>query len=120
MLANPPPPPPQDARAAVVCVTAAAGGRRPLAFSGVLTAKRPGDAPPAGAFELPLRPGVEQCNNLLRSKVADWSLSVTTPGFTACHLPAPEFGYRVTYAAKSGARGLACAPISRTPIGTWK
>jgi hypothetical protein len=117
LVANPPPPPPQDARAAVVCVRAE--GRRPLFFSGKLVGKKPGSKFP-GDFELALRPGVDQCNNLLRSKVADWSLSVTTPGFTACKLPAPEFGYRVTYQAKAGARGLSCAPISRAPVGTWK
>jgi len=111
------PPPAQDARAAVVCVVAE--GRRPLFFAGKLVGKRPGSKFP-GEFELPLRPRMAQCNNLLRSKVADWSLSVTTPGFTACKLAAPQFGYRVTYSAKSGARGLACAQTAKTPIGTWK
>ncbi|MDB5454724.1 MAG: hypothetical protein JWP92_309 [Caulobacter sp.] len=109
--------PPSEARAAVVCVRAS--GPRALIFSGKLVGKRPGSQP-AGAFELPLRAKVEQCNNLLRSKVADWSLSVTTPGFTACHLPAPEFGYRVTYAAKATARGLSCTPAGRSAIGAWK
>jgi hypothetical protein len=33
---------------------------------------------------------------------------------------AAEFGYRVTYSAKASARGLACAPIAKSPIGTWK
>jgi len=47
-------------------------------------------------------------------------LSVTTPGFKACALPRPEFGYRVTYSAKATARGLACAPIAKSPIGSWK
>ena len=113
------PPPAQDARAAVVCVRAE--GRRPLEFSGKLVAKRPGYKPPAGTeFTLPLRPNVPQCNNLLRSKVADWSLSVTTSGFTPCKLAGPEFGYRVTYTAKAGARGLSCVPAGRAPIGTWK
>jgi len=118
LLANaPPPPPPQDARSAVVCVVAE--GRRPLNFSGQLIGKKPGSKFP-GAFDLPLRAKVEQCNNLLRSKVADWSLTVNTPGFTPCRLAAPAFGYRVTYSAKAGARGLACAQTARTPIGTWK
>jgi hypothetical protein len=114
------PPPAQvasDSRSAVVCVRAA--GPRPLFFTGKLVGKKPGSEPP-GDFELPLKVGVDQCNNLLRSKVADWTLSVTTPGFTACKLAAPEFGYRVTYSAKAGARGLACAPIAKSPIGTWK
>ena len=109
--------PPQDARSAVVCVVAE--GRCPLFFTGKLVGKKPGSKLP-GEFELPLKPRVAQCNNLLRSKVADWSLSVTTPGFTACKLAAPAFGYRVTYSAKSGARGLSCAQTARTPIGTWK
>ena len=109
--------PPQDARSAVVCVVAE--GRRPLFFTGKLVGKRPGSKFP-GDFELPLKPRVAQCNNLLRSKVADWSLSVTTPGFTACKLAAPAFGYRVTYSAKATARGLACAPIAKSPIGSWK
>jgi NADPH-dependent curcumin reductase CurA len=104
-------------RSAVVCVRAA--GPRPLFFNGKLVAKKPGSKPP-GDFELPLRANVDQCNNLLRSKVADWTLSVTTPGFTACKLAAPEFGYRVTYSAKAGARGLTCAQIAKSPIGTWK
>ena len=109
--------PAQDARAAVVCVRAI--GRRPLEFSGQLVGTRPGYRPPAVDFATPLGAG-EQCNTLLRSKVAEWSLSVTTSGFTACHLPPPEFGYRVSYAAKAGARGLSCAPTSRVAIGTWK
>jgi len=79
-----------EARAAVVCVRAAPGGRRDV------------------------------CNNLLRSKIATWSLEVTTSGFTPCVLPAPEFGQRVTYSAKAGARGLQCAQIAKSPIGTWK
>ena len=114
------PPPAQvapDARAAVVCVRAA--GPRPLFFNGKLVGKKPGAKFP-GDFELPLRANTDQCNNLLRSKVADWTLSVTTPGFKACALPAPVFGYRVTYSAKASARGLSCAQIAKTPIGTWK
>lgn len=114
------PPPPQvasDSRSAVVCVRAA--GPRPLFFTGKLVAKNPASKPP-GDFELPLKANVDQCNNLLRSKVADWNLSVTTPGFTACKLPAPEFGYRVTYSAKASARGLSCGQIAKTPIGAWK
>jgi hypothetical protein len=112
------PPPAQESRSAVVCVRAE--GRRPLEFSGKLIAKRPGYKPPPGTeFTVPLGPNV-QCNNLLRSKVADWSLSVTTSGFTPCRLAAPEFGYRVTYTAKAGARGLSCAQTARAPIGTWK
>ena len=90
------PPPAQvasDSRSAVVCVRAA--GPRPLFFTGKLAPKRPGAKPP-GDFELPLKANVDQCNNLLRSKVADWSLSVTTPGFKAC------------------------APIAKSPIGSWK
>lgn len=106
-----------ESRSAVVCVRAA--GPRPLFFTGKLVAKKPGSKPP-GDFELPLKVGADQCNNLLRSKVADWNLSVTTPGFTACRLAAPEFGYRVTYSAKAGARGLSCAQIAKSPIGTWK
>jgi hypothetical protein len=120
MLIAAAPPPAQvasDSRSAVVCVRAA--GPRPLFFTGKLVAKRPGSKPP-GDFELPLKANVDQCNNLLRSKVADWNLSVTTPGFKACYLPAPEFGYRVTYSAKATARGLACAPIAKSPVGTWK
>ena len=107
----------KDSRSAVVCVRAA--GPRPLFFNGKLTPKKPGSKPP-GDFETPLRANVDQCNNLLRSKVADWTLTVTTSGFKACALPAPEFGYRVTYSAKAGARGLSCAQIAKTPIGTWK
>ncbi len=122
MIAAPPPvsaaaPVDAGARSAVVCVRAA--GPRPLFFTGKLVGKKPGSKFP-GDFELPLKANVDQCNNLLRSKVADWSLSVTTPGFKACSLPAPEFGYRVTYSAKATARGLACAPIAKSPIGTWK
>lgn len=125
IVAPPPQPPAQhaaapaasDSRSAVVCVRAA--GPRPLFFTGKLTPKKAGSKPP-GDFELPLKANVDQCNNLLRSKVADWTLSVTTPGFTACYLPTPEFGYRVTYSAKATARGLACAPIAKSPIGTWK
>jgi hypothetical protein len=108
--------PPQDARAAVVCVRADPNGRRPLSFSGKLVGKRP----QPGEFKLPLKPGVDVCNNLLRSKIATWTLEVTTSGFTACSLPAPEFGQRVTYSAKAGARGLKCAQIAKSPIGTWK
>ncbi|MDI1366543.1 MAG: hypothetical protein PSX79_17095 [bacterium] len=113
ILADAPPAP--DARAAVVCVRAEPG-RRPLTFSGKLVGKRalPGD------FSLALRPGQDVCNNLLRSKIATWSLEVTTSGFTACTLPAPEFGYRVTYSAKASARGLICKPLTKVPIGTWK
>ena len=120
IAANPPAPPPAaEARAAVVCVSAV--GRRPLFFSGKLVGTKPGYKPPANtSFELPLQAAAPQCNNLLRSKVAQWSLSVTTPGFTPCALAAPEFGYRVTYAAKAGSKGLSCAQVSRTPIGTWK
>ena len=115
--APPPAQPAADNRSAMVCVRAL--GPRPLFFTGKLVAKRPGAKPP-GDFELPLKANVEQCNHLLRSKVADWSLSVTTPGFKACALPAPEFGYRTTFTAKATARGLSCAPAGRTPIGTWK
>ena len=128
IVAPPPQPPPAqhaaapaapgaDSRSAVVCVRAS--GPRPLFFSGKLVGKKPGATFP-GDFELPLKANVDQCNNLLRSKVADWSLQVTTPGFKACYLPAPEFGYRVTYSAKASARGLACAPIGKSLIGTWK
>lgn len=108
--------PAPDARSAVVCVRAEKGGRRPLTFSGQLVGKR---AQP-GAFKLPLTPGADVCNTLLRSKIATWSLEVTTSGFTACTLPAPEFGQRVTYSAKAGARGLVCKPLGKSPIGTWK
>ncbi|WP_425997074.1 hypothetical protein [Caulobacter sp. DWR1-3-2b1] len=108
--------PAPDARAAVVCVRAEKGGRRPLTFSGKLVGKRP----QPGEFKLPLTPGSDVCNNLLRSKIATWNLEVTTSGFTACALPAPEFGQRVTYSAKAGARGLKCAQIAKSPIGTWK
>ena len=109
------PKPAPDARAAVVCVRAEKGGRRPLNFSGQLVGKR---AMP-GAFKLPLTPGANVCNTLLRSKIATWSLEVTTSGFTPCTLPAPEFGYRVTYSAKAS-RGLQCAQIAKSPVGTWK
>lgn len=115
--APPPATVPADSRSAVVCVRAA--GPRPLFFSGKLVGKKPGAKFP-GEFELPLKANLDQCNTLLRSKVADWALSVTTPGFTACALPPPEFGYRVTYSAKATARGLACAPLAKSPIGTWK
>ena len=114
------PPPAQvasDSRSAVVCVRAT--GPRPLFFNGKLVSKRPGSTPP-GAFETPLKANVEQCQNLLRSKVADWALTVTTPGFTACPLPAPEFGYRLTYTAKVSARGVSCPQSARAPIGSWK
>ena len=108
--------PAAEARAAVVCVRAEKGGRRPLTFSGKLVGKRP----QPGEFKLPLTPGADVCNNLLRSKIATWNLEVTTSGFTACALPAPEFGQRVTYSAKVSARGLMCKPIAKSPIGTWK
>jgi len=108
--------PPQDARAAVVCVRAEPGGRRPLTFAGKLVGKRP----LPGDFKLPLKPGADVCQNLLRSKIATWTLEVTTSGFTACTLPAPEFGQRVTYSAKVSARGLICKPLGKSPIGTWK
>lgn len=104
-----------DARAAVVCVRADRAGRRPLTFAGQLVGKRP----QPGAFKLPLTPGADVCNNLLRSKIATWNLEVTTSGFTPCILPAPEFGYRVTYSARAGS-GLKCAQIAKSPIGTWK
>lgn len=109
-------PPAQDARAAVVCVRAAPGPR-PLTFSGELVGKRP----QPGAFKLPLTPpGKDICNTLLRSKIAAWKLEVTTSGFTACELPAPEFGKRVYYRAKASASGLKCEPIGTYPIGDWK
>lgn len=104
-----------DARAAVVCVRADRAGRRPLTFAGQLVGKRP----QPGAFKVPLTPGADICNTLLRSKIATWSLEVTTPGFAACTLPAPEFGYRVTHSAKAS-RGLQCAQIAKVPVGTWK
>ena len=104
-----------DARAAVVCVRADPG-RRPLEFTGKLVGKRP----MPGEFNLPLKPGTDVCNNLLRSKIATWNLRVTTSGFTPCQLPAPEFGYRVTYSARASARGMACKSIAKSPIGTWK
>ena len=105
-----------EARAAVVCVRAEKGGRRPLTFSGKLVGKRP----QPGEFKLPLTPGADVCNNLLRSKIATWTLEVTTSGFTACALPAPEFGQRVTYSAKVSARGLSCKLLGKSPIGAWK
>ena len=108
--------PAPDARAAVVCVRAEKGGRRPLTFSGKLVGKRP----QPGEFKLPLTPGSDVCNNLLRSKIATWSLRVTTSGFTPGELPAPEFGYRATYSARASARGMACKLIAKSPIGTWK
>lgn len=114
LFADAPPPPPADARAAVVCIKAE--GRRPLQFSGQLVGKRP----QPGAFDLPLQVGVERCNTLLRSKIATWSLTVNTSGFTPCRLPAPEFGQRVVYSAKASARGLACAEIHKSTIGPWK
>ncbi|WP_168072451.1 hypothetical protein [Caulobacter sp. SSI4214] len=105
-----------DARAAVVCVRAAPGPR-PLNFSGELVGKRP----QPGAFKLPLTPpGKDICNTLLRSKVAEWKLEVTTSGFTACELPPPEFGSRLYYRAKAAASGLKCEPIGKYPIGNWK
>lgn len=110
------PKPAPDARAAVVCVRAEKGGRRPLTFAGQLVGKRP----QPGEFKLPLTPGTDVCNNLLRSKIATWNLEVTTSGFTPCVLPAPEFGQRVTYSARAGARGLKCAQIAKSPIGAWK
>jgi hypothetical protein len=116
MMAQAAPAAAADARAAVVCVRAEKGGRRPLTFAGTLVGKRP----QPGVFKLPLTPGADVCQNLLRSKVATWNLEVTTSGFTACALPAPEFGYRVTYSAKVSARGLMCKPIGKSPIGTWK
>ena len=116
MMAQTAAPAAADARAAVVCVRAEKGGRRPLTFSGKLVGKRP----QPGEFKLPLTPGVDACNNLLRSKIATWALEVTTSGFTACSLPAPEFGQRVTYSAKVSARGLSCKQIGKSPIGTWK
>jgi len=99
----------------VVCVRADPG-RRPLEFTGKLVGKRP----MPGEFTLPLKPGADVCNNLLRSKIATWSLRVTTSGFTPCELPAPEFGYRATYSARASARGMACKLIAKSPIGTWK
>lgn len=105
----------QDARSAVVCVRAEPGPR-PLTFSGELVGKRP----QPGAFKLPLKPRADVCQTLLRSKVAEWRLEVTTSGFTACALPPPEFGQRITYSAKASARGLICKPLGKSPIGTWK
>lgn len=120
LLAGPaaaqPPKAAQDARSAVVCVRAAPGPR-PLTFSGELVGKRP----QPGAFKLPLQPpGKDICNTLLRSKIAEWKLEVTTSGFTACSLPPPEFGSRLYYRAKASARGLTCEPIGKYPIGNWK
>ncbi len=109
-------PPAQDARSAVVCVRAAPGPRT-LTFSGELVGKRP----QPGAFKLPLQPpGKDICQTLLRSKIAEWKLEVTTSGFTACSLPPAEFGSRLYYRAKASARGLACEPIGKYPIGNWK
>jgi hypothetical protein len=114
------PPPAQvasDSRAAVVCVRAA--GPRPLFFNGKLVGKKP-------RLQVPgrLRTAAEgQCRPVQQPAALEGGrldLSVTTPGFKACYLPAPEFGYRVTYSAKATARGLACAPIAKSPIGTWK
>ncbi len=59
-------------------------------------------------------------STLLRSKVAEGKLEVTTSGFTACELPPPEFGSRLYYRAKVSARGLKCEPIGKYPIGNWK
>lgn len=119
LLAGPaaaPAPAQADARSAVVCVRAAPGPR-PLTFSGELVGKRP----QPGAFKLPLTPpGKDVCNTLLRSKIAEWKLEVTTSGFTACSLPPPEFGSRLYYRAKAGASGLKCEPIGKYPIGNWK
>lgn len=110
------PPPANDARSAVVCVRAAPGPR-PLTFSGQLVGQRP----QPGAFKLPLNPpGKDVCNTLLRSKIAEWKLEVTTSGFTACELPPPTFGQRLYYRAKASARGLKCEPIGAYPIGNWK
>ena len=106
----------QDARSAVVCVRAVQSPR-PLTFSGELVGKRP----QPGAFKLPLQPaGKDICQTLLRSKVAEWRLEVTTSGFTACSLPPAEFGSRLYYRAKVSARGLKCEPIGKYPIGNWK
>ncbi len=108
--------PVDDARSAVVCVRAVQGPR-PLAYSGELVGKRP----QPGAFKLPLTPaGKDICQTLLRSKIAEWKLEVTTSGFTACSLPPPQFGKRVYYRAKASARGLSCEPIGTYPIGNWK
>jgi hypothetical protein len=105
-----------DARSAVVCVRAAPGPRQ-LTFSGDLVGKRP----QPGAFKLPLTPaGKDICNTLLRSKIAEWKLEVTTSGFTACSLPPPDFGQRTYYRAKAAASGLKCEPIGKYPIGNWK
>ncbi len=113
-----PPPPPAAAdndRSAVVCVRAVPGPR-PLTFSGELVGKRP----QPGAFKLPLKPKADVCHTLLRSKIAEWRLEVTTSGFTACTLPAPAFGKRVYYSAQASARGLICKPIGTYPIGNWR
>ena len=110
------PPPDPNARSAVVCVRAVQGPRQ-LTFSGELVSKRP----QPGAFKLPLTPaGKDICNTLLRSKIAEWKLEVTTSGFTACELPPPQFGNRVYYRAKAAASGLKCEPIGVYPIGNWK
>ena len=87
-----------------------------LAQGGELVGKRP----QPGAFKLPTVPRKDVCNTLLRSKIAEWKLEVTTSGFTACSLPPPEFGKRVYYSAKASARGLICKPIGTYPIGNWK
>jgi hypothetical protein len=103
-------------RSAVVCVRAVQGPR-PLTYSGELVGKRP----QPGAFKLPLTPaGKDICQTLLRSKIAEWRLEVTTSGFTACSLPPPTFGKRVYYRAKVSASGLKCEPIGTYPIGNWK
>ena len=110
------PPAANDARSAVVCVRAVQGPRL-LTFSGELVGKRP----QPGAFKLPLQPpGKDVCNVLLRSKIAEWRLEVTTSGFTPCALPPPEFGSRLYYRAKASASGLKCEPIGMDPIGNWK
>jgi hypothetical protein len=116
LLAGPAVQPAPDARSAVACVRAVAGPR-PLTFTGELVGKRP----QPGAFKLPLQPpGKDVCQTLLRSKIADWKLEVTTSGFTACELPPAEFGSRLYYRAKASARGLSCEPIGKYPIGNWK
>ena len=109
--------PAAEARSAVVCVRGVQSPR-PLTFSGELVGKR-GAQP--GAFKLPLQPaGKDICQTLLRSKIAEWKLEVTTSGFTACSLPPAEFGSRLYYRAKVSARGLKCEPIGKYPIGNWK
>ena len=108
--------PANDARSAVVCVRAVQSPRS-LTFSGALVGK----TPQPGAFKLPLTPaGQDICQTLLRSKITEWKLEVTTSGFTACELPPPEFGSRLYYRAKVSARGLKCEPIGKYPIGAWK